>query len=113
MIPLAIPNISGNEAKYLLECVETNFVSSVGPFVSKFEKMVAEISGAKYAVATCSGTAGLHLALTSIGVKRDELVLLPSFTFIASANAVSHCGADHTDIDKAPGQWMLSFLKKS
>ena len=114
MIPLAIPNISGNEAKYLLECVETNFVSSVGPFVSKFEKMVAEISGAKYAVATCSGTAGLHLALTSIGVKRDELVLLPSFTFIASANAVSHCGADPwlIDIDKSSWTMDVELLEK-
>ncbi len=93
MIPLAIPNIAGNEAKYLQECVETNFVSSVGPFVDRFEEMVAHASGSRHAVATTSGTTGLHAALTAVGVGSGDLVVLPSMTFIASANAISHCGA--------------------
>jgi len=115
MIPLAIPNISGNEGKYLQECVETNFVSSVGPFVTRFEENVANAAEAKYAVATSSGTTGLHLALTTVGVGRDDLVIVPSFTFIASVNAISHCGAIPWLIDVSNESWTLDtdLLKKS
>lgn len=107
MIPLVTPNLSGNEARYLQECVETSFVSSVGPFVSRFEMMVAEASGARYAVATSAGTTGLHAALTAVGVRRDDLVLLPSFTFIASANAIAHCGGLPWLFDIAEDSWTL------
>ena len=93
MIPLAVPNLSGNEAKYLQECIDSGFVSSVGPFVSRFEQMIAQAAGSPYAVATASGTAGLHVALVALGVKPGDLVILPSLTFIATANAVSYCGA--------------------
>src|SRR5579885_1685519 len=93
MIPLAVPNISGKEGEYLHDCVTSSFVSSVGPFVGRLEEMCAKAAGASYGVATCSGTAGLHLALTAIGVKSGDLVISPSFTFIATANAISHCGA--------------------
>src|SRR5262245_42621194 len=68
MIPLAIPNLAGNEARYLQECVATNFVSSVGPFVGRFETMVAESCGTPGAVATASGTAALHVMLAAFGV---------------------------------------------
>ena len=85
MIPIAVPNLAGNEARYLQECVDSNYVSSVGPFVDRFEEMVAAASGAPHAVATSSGTTGLHVALTALGVQRDDLVILPSLTFIASA----------------------------
>ena len=108
MIPLSIPNTSGNEAKYLLECIETNFVSSVGPYVTRFEKEVCASAGAKFGVSTCSGTAGLHLALTSVGVGRDDLVILPSFTFIASPNAVSHCGAEPWFFDVTEESWTIN-----
>jgi len=107
LIPLAIPNLAGNEARYLQECVETNFVSSVGPFVTRFEAMVAEAAGARHAVATSAGTTGLHAALTAVGVSRDELVIVPSFTFIASANAIAHCGAMPWLFDIDPGSWTL------
>ncbi len=92
-IPLAVPDLRGREAQYLKQCIDENFVSSVGPFVSRFERGVAETVGASDGVATSSGTTGLHLALMSVGVCPGDLVLLPSFTFIASANAVSHAGA--------------------
>ena len=108
MIPLSIPNLSGNEARYLQECVDTNFVSSVGPFVERFERMVAEATGAQKAVATVSGTAALHAALLAVGVARDDLVLLPAFTFIASANAVSHCGALPWLLDVDDASWTLA-----
>ena len=93
MIPLAIPNLSGNESRYLQECIDTAFVSSVGPFVDRFEHAVAKAAGAAHAVATASGTSGLHAALVAVGVGRDDLVVLPSWTFIASANAIHQCGA--------------------
>ena len=111
MIPLAVPNLGGNEARYLQECVETNFVSSVGPFVDRFEAMVAEASGASHAVATSSGTTGLHAALTALGVGRDDLVVLPSFTFIASANAISHCGATPWLLDVCGDSWTLDVAQ--
>jgi len=107
MIPLAIPNISGNEGKYLQECIDTNFVSTVGPFVTRLEEDVARAANAKYAVSSCSGTAGLHLALTAVGVSRDDLVILPSFTFIASANAIAHCGALPWLFDVSRESWTL------
>ena len=107
MIPLAVPDLSGKEGAYLQECIASGFVSSVGPFVGRFEEMVAEAAGAREAVATASGTVGLHLALTVAGVGHGDLVVLPSFTFIASANAISHCGAIPWIFDIAPETWML------
>ena len=107
MIPLAIPNISGNEAAYLMECVRTNFVSSVGPFVTRLEQMTADATGARACVATSSGTTGLHAALLAAGVGPGDLVLLPSFTFIASANAVAHCHATPWFVDISPDSWCM------
>ena len=107
MIPIAVPNLAGNEARYLQECVDSNYVSSVGPFVDRFEEMVAAASGAPHAVATSSGTTGLHVALTALGVRRDDLVMLPSLTFIASANAISQCGATPWLFDVSPDSWTL------
>lgn len=107
MIPLAIPNMAGNEARYLAECVATNFVSTVGPFVGRFEEHVASASGARGAVATSCGTTGLHVALVALGVRRDDLVIVPSFTFIATANAVAHAGATPWLLDVHPVTWTL------
>jgi len=107
MIPLCIPDLSGNEGRYLAECVETTFVSSVGPFVSRFETMLADATGAAHAVATSAGTTALHLALVTVGVGRDDLVILPSFTFIASANAIAHAGATPWLADITADAWTL------
>ncbi len=107
MIPLATPDLSGNEAAYLQQCIETTFVSTVGPFVNRFENLVAEASGTRHAIATSSGTTGLHLALVALDVAHDDLVLLPSFTFIASANAIAHCGAMPWLIDIDPATWTM------
>lgn len=107
MIPLAEPDLSGNEARYLQDCVTSGYVSSVGPFVAKFEKMVADAAGARGAFSTASGTVGLHLAFVAAGVKPGDLVIVPSYTFIASANAVSHCGAAPWIFDVDPGTWTL------
>lgn len=107
MIPLCVPNISGNEGKYLAECVSSTFVSTIGPFVTQFEKMVAEAAGARGAVATSSGTTALHAALVAVGVERDDLVICPSLTFIASANAISHAGATPWLFDVDQESWTL------
>lgn len=107
MIPLAVPNLTGNERAYLNRCIDTTFVSSVGEYVNRIEEMAAEKSGSRYAVATSSGTTGLHLALTGCGVRRDEIVMIPTFTFIATANAVSHCGAIPWLMDVSGDAWTL------
>ena len=107
MIPLAVPNLTGREAEYLQECIESTFVSSVGPFVTKFEEVVVECSGSKFCVATSAGTTGLHVALEAIGVSRNDLVILPSFTFIASANAIAYCGASPWLFDVSEESWTL------
>lgn len=107
MIPLAVPNLAGNEARYLQECIDSTFVSTVGPFVRRFEAMIADATGAGEAVAVSTGTVGLHLALVCAGVGRDDLVVLPALTFIASANAIAHCGATPWLFDIAPESWTL------
>jgi perosamine synthetase len=107
VIPLAVPNVSGREAAYLQECIDSTFVSSVGPFVERFESLVAEAAGSAGAVAVSSGTTGLHLALHTLGVRAGDLVALPSLTFIASANAVAHCGATPWLFDVDDGSWTI------
>jgi perosamine synthetase len=107
VIPLTVPNLTGNEARYLAQCIETTFVSSVGPFVERFEAMVAKAAGSAQAVATASGTTGLHVALVAAGVRPGDLVLLPSFTFIASANAIAHAGATPWLFDCDAASWTL------
>lgn len=101
-IPLHDPRFIGNEVKYMQECIETNFVSSVGEFVGRFEKMCAEYTGAKYAVAAMNGTAALHIALKLVGVQPEEEVITQALTFIATANAISYTGAKpvFVDVDK-------------
>jgi perosamine synthetase len=106
-IPLAEPDLSGNESRYLQECIETTFVSSVGPFVDRFEDMVATATDACSAVAVSSGTTGLHAALTAVGVGHGDLVIQPAYTFIASTNAVSHCGAAPWLFDIDQASWTL------
>ncbi len=98
-IPLHDPRFIGNEKKYMIECIDSNFVSSVGEFVGRFEKSCAEYSGAKYAIAAMNGTAALHIALQLVGVKRDDEVITQSLTFIATANAISYTGAKPVFLD--------------
>lgn len=98
-IPLHEPRFVGNEKKYLLDTIDSTFVSSVGVYVNEFEKKVVEFTGAKYAVATVNGTAALHVSLLLAGVERDDEVLTQSLTFIATCNAISYCGATPVFID--------------
>ena len=92
-IALHEPRFAGNELKYLQECIDTGWVSSVGKFVDQFEAMLAEYTGAKYAIAAVNGTAALHICLKLAGVTQGDEVLAPALTFVATANAVTYCGA--------------------
>jgi perosamine synthetase len=93
------PNFEGNELKYVQDCIESTYVSSVGKYVDQFEIELAKFTGAKFAISMSNGTAALHLALRLAGVKRDDEVLVQSFTFVATANAITYCGATPHFVD--------------
>ena len=97
--PLTVPVFTGNEKKYLNECIDNTFVSSVGKFVDRFEEEMARYTGAKKAVVCVSGTNGLHLSLMLVGVERDDEVLTQALTFIATCNAISYIGAHPVFLD--------------
>jgi perosamine synthetase len=117
-LPLHEPVFFGNEKKYLNECIDSTFVSSVGEFVDRFEVMMAEYTGAKYAVAVVNGTAALEIALKLVGVDEQSEVITQPLSFIATCNAISYCGATSVfvDVDRdtmglSPAS-LLAFLKE-
>ena len=101
-IPLHEPKFFGNEKKYLNECIDSTFVSSVGKYVDIFEKKIAEYTGAKYAVATSNGTSALHIALLLANVEEGDEVITQPLTFVATCNAIRYCGGQpiFVDVDK-------------
>lgn len=109
MLLLSGPNIAGNEWKYVKECLDTGWVSSVGSYVTKFENMLAEFSGCKYGVATSNGTTALHIALMLAGCRQDDYVIAPNVTFIASINSIKYTGADPILIDVDPATWQMDL----
>jgi perosamine synthetase len=117
-VPLIVPEIRGNEWRYIKDCLDTNWVSSVGSYVDRFEKILADRAGTSYAVATVNGTSALHIALLVAGVERDDEVLTSSLTFIAPANAIRYAGAWPVFIDAEPHYWqmdpaqVIDFLEK-
>ena len=100
-ILLSIPNLKGNEKKYLLDCIDTNFVSSVGQYVDKFEEAFAAYHKSPGAVAVVNGTAALHISLQLAGVQTNDEVIVPNLTFIAPANAVKYLGAHPVLVDSS------------
>jgi aminotransferase in exopolysaccharide biosynthesis len=117
-VPLHEPSFDGNEWKYIKECLESTYVSSVGNFVTDFENALTKYTGSKYAVAVVNGTEALHVALKLIGVLPGEEVLVPALTFIGTANAVSYCGASPHFVDSEEStlgidtQKLRVYLKK-
>lgn len=107
LLAIAEPDLTGHEAAYLAECVASGFVSSVGPFVERFERAIAAATGAPACAAVQSGSAALYLALRALGVGPGDLVIMPSYTFIASANAVRLVGAQPWILDVEPEGWSL------
>jgi perosamine synthetase len=108
VIPLIVPEIRGNEWRYVKECLDTGWVSSVGSYVDRFEQMVAKQAGTKYAVATVNGTSALHIALLVAGVMPEDEVLVSTLTFIAPANAIRYAGAWPVFIDAEPDYWQMN-----
>lgn len=109
MLLLSGPNMGGNELKYVTDCIETGWVSSVGAYVDTFERMTAEFTGAKFAVATSSGTTALHICLVLLGVNQNDLVIAPNITFIASINSIKYTGASPILIDADEATWQMDM----
>ena len=101
--------MGGNELKYITECIATGWVSSVGSYVDRFEKMSAEFAGTKYAVATSSGSTALHTCLILAGVKESDLVIAPNITFVATLNTISYTGAKPVLIDTDAASWQMDL----
>lgn len=99
MVPLHVPSFRGNEKKYLNECIDSTFVSSVGKFVDRFEEMMVEYTGTQKAVVCVNGTNALHMAMLLVGVEREDEVITQALTFIATCNAISYIGAHPVFID--------------
>jgi dTDP-4-amino-4,6-dideoxygalactose transaminase len=108
-IPLAVPNLEGDEALFLQECITSTFVSSVGPFVDRFEAEIAQLSGVAHAAVVCSGTVALQMAFEAAGIGEGDLVMVPSLTFIASPNAISHSRAAPWLVDVSEQDWSLDI----
>ena len=110
-IPVCEPLLAGNELKYVTEAVETGWISSSGKFVTQFEEQFAAYSDCKYGVAVCNGTIALHLALLALGIGKDDEVILPTFTMIASAFAVCYTGAKPVFVDADKDTWNIDVNK--
>lgn len=110
-IPLCVPEIGGNEWKYVKECIDTGWVSSVGPFVDRFERQIAAYVDVKHAVAVVNGTAALHTALKVVGLQPGEEVIVSNLTFVAPVNAIHYCQAYPLLMDADPLTWQMDTRK--
>ncbi|HEU5298891.1 MAG TPA: aminotransferase class I/II-fold pyridoxal phosphate-dependent enzyme, partial [bacterium] len=106
-IPVAAPDLSPLERRYVAEAVASSWISSTGPFVERFEREWAALTGARSAVAVANGTVALHVALLALGAGPGDEVLVPSLTYIAAANAVRYVGAEPVFVDADPATWCL------
>ena len=109
MIPLSIPNINGNELKYVKDCLDTGWISSAGAYVTKFEEAIQNYTGVKYAIACMNGTAGLQVSLNLAGVSSKDIVIAPNLTFVATLNAISYSGAEIALIDICEDSWQMDI----
>jgi len=107
-IPIAQPSFAGNERKYLLDTIDSGWISSIGKYIDAFERAFADYHGAKHAIATHNGTIALHLALTAAGIAEDDEVIVPDLTFIATSNSVRYCNAVPVLCDVENSDWNLS-----
>ncbi|MDD5470139.1 MAG: aminotransferase class I/II-fold pyridoxal phosphate-dependent enzyme [Candidatus Peribacteraceae bacterium] len=106
-LPVAAPLLGDRELQYVTECVVSGWISSTGPFVRRFEELFARFCGVKHAVATSNGTTALHLAMLALDLKPGDEVIVPSLTFIATANAVTYTGATPVFVDCDPATWTI------
>lgn len=106
-IPVAAPNLAGNEKTYVMDCLESAWISSRGKYVERFEHAFADFCGVKHAVSCSNGTTALHLALLALGIGCGDEVIVPTLTFVATANAVTYCGARPVFVDAEPKTWNI------
>jgi perosamine synthetase len=106
-IPLAAPDLSGNELEYVTDAIRSSWISSSGPYVERFEEEFARLCGTRTALSVCNGTAALHLALLALGVGPGDEIVVPSLTYIATANAVRYAGAEPVFAEVDPATWCL------
>ncbi|ANY65369.1 aminotransferase DegT [Paenibacillus sp. BIHB 4019] len=110
-IPLAGPVLNGNERKYVMDCIDTGWISSNGKYVNEFEQKFAQFCGVDHALSCANGTVALHLPLLAYGVGAGDEILVPTFTYIATANAVKYCGATPVLVDCEPDTWNMDPQK--
>ncbi len=107
IIPVCEPTLGGNEMKYVQQAIETNWISSAGSFIRDFEAKFAEACGTRYGIACANGTVAMHLALATLGLEPGDEVILPTFTMIATINAVTYCGATPVLVDSELDYWQM------
>jgi perosamine synthetase len=107
-IPVAAPDLTGNEEKYVLEALRSSWICSTGPFIDRFEREFADVCGTRASIGVCNGTVALHLALLALDVRPGDEVLVPSLTYIATANAVRYVGAEPVFVDVDPNTWCIN-----
>ncbi len=110
-IPISAPVFAGNERAYVLDCMDSGWISSSGKYVELFENRFAEFCQVRHAVACCNGTVALHLAVLALGITHDDEVIVPTLTFVATANAVTYCGARPVFVDVEPKTWNLDVAQ--
>lgn len=110
-IPIASPDLSGNEERYVVEAIRSSWISSSGAFINRFEQQFAQLCDTTFALGVCNGTIALHLALLGLDVRPGDEVIVPSMTYIATANAVRYVGAEPVFVDVDPNTWCLDPQK--
>jgi perosamine synthetase len=106
-IPLAAPDLSGNELAYVTDAVRSSWISSIGPYIDRFEEEFARVCGTRVALSVCNGTAALHIALLALGAGPGDEIIVPSLTYVATANSVRYVGAEPVFADVDPATWCL------
>jgi perosamine synthetase len=107
VLPVYRPDLSGNERAYVLECVDSSWISSLGAYIDRFERAVADATGARHAIAVCNGTVALHLAIHVLGIGPGDEVIVPSFTYISSVNTIAQAGATPVFCESRASDWLM------
>src|ERR1044071_836088 len=106
-VSVSAPMLVGNQKAYVLDCLESSWISSSGKYVERFESSFADFSEARHAISCCNGTVALHLALVALGVGPGDEVIVPTLTFVATSNVVTYCGATPVFVDVDPETWTI------
>jgi perosamine synthetase len=107
LLPVYRPDLSGNERRYVLDCIDSSWISSLGVYIERFEQAACAATGARYALGVCNGTTALHLALHSLGIGPGDEVIVPTFTYIASVNTIAQTGATPVLAECRASDWLL------